>query len=180
MPPNRIRIQPSGAQKKKQRQQRDALVQSQSGSLNRYFKRNTEQVQTGTNVNVHENENEQENNENQNVDDSGNMDEPNLIENEEERIIAEDDQQNAGDNGSMEDVGENIDMQEEDDQHGSRAAFDFPFDIDDPGNWEKMKQNSRDFLVERGPKREINFTFPDDHKGRRFSSNNYCCMLSIL
>ncbi|XP_050387364.1 uncharacterized protein LOC126803632 [Argentina anserina] len=201
MAPNRIKSQLSGSQKKKRRQQRAALDRREAGSFKRFLERKTKQVHTDTNVNIYDNENEQENNEiehennqNENVDGSGNMDKPNLLENEEEIVIAEDDQQDACDdinmqeeernytehvqqdargNSDMEDAGENIDMQEEDDQHGSSATFDFSFDIDDLGNWEKMEQNSRDFIVERGPKRESNFTYPDDHKGRRFSSNHY-------
>ncbi|XP_050374508.1 uncharacterized protein LOC126792048 [Argentina anserina] len=103
------------------------------------------------------------------------MDMPNLLENEKERVIAEDDQQDACDDinmqeegrnstkhveqdargdSDMEDACENIDMQEEDDQHGSSEKFDFSSDIDDLGNWEKIEHNSRDFIVERGPKRE--------------------------
>ena len=49
----------------------------------------------------------------------------------------------------------------------------FPFDIDDPGNWNKTDQNIRDFLVERGPKRNNNVIFPKDHSDRCFAMKHY-------
>ncbi|XP_024190623.2 uncharacterized protein LOC112194640 [Rosa chinensis] len=52
------------------------------------------------------------------IHDSGGTDEPNLPVNVEENIIVEDDQ-----------------------NKDSSAEFDFPFDVDDPGNWDKIKQN---------------------------------------
>ncbi|XP_040369371.1 zinc finger MYM-type protein 5-like [Rosa chinensis] len=84
------------------------------------------------------------------INDSGGTDEPNLPVSEEENIIVEDDQ-----------------------NKDSSAEFDFPFDVDDPGNWDKIKQNVRDFLVERGPKRENDLTFPVDDLGRHFSPTHY-------
>ncbi|XP_050387184.1 uncharacterized protein LOC126803416 [Argentina anserina] len=37
-----------------------------------------------------------------------------------------------------------------------------PFDMDDPGNWNKIDKNITNFLVERGPKRDNNVVFPKD------------------
>ncbi|XP_004308745.1 PREDICTED: uncharacterized protein LOC101306387 [Fragaria vesca subsp. vesca] len=163
-----IRKYPSGAKKRKEKQRREALKKLQAGSICNYLKSSITQTQTSTD----ENENaeaspslnvgpdldeEQGLNEESNlneepilhhhVNDSGRGEEPDMQVNEDDMIVVEDDQQDA--------------------------EFNFPFDIDDPGNWGDIKQNFRDFLVERGPKRENNFTYPADDLGRRFSSAQY-------
>ncbi|XP_004298173.1 PREDICTED: uncharacterized protein LOC101310988 [Fragaria vesca subsp. vesca] len=133
-----------------------------------YFKPNKKQEQTCTDKNVHENENENENadvigngeepnlrvneeeriiteDDQQDADNSGSIEEPDLIMNEEEINIAEDDQQDADYSGSMEE--RDLTMNEEEiivaehDQQDSTSTFDLPFDVDDLGNWEKIKQN---------------------------------------
>ncbi|KAK2655261.1 hypothetical protein Ddye_008313 [Dipteronia dyeriana] len=47
----------------------------------------------------------------------------------------------------------------------------FPLNIDDPRNWDNIHQNVKDFLVERGPKRDNDVIFPKDNLGRHFSSS---------
>ncbi|XP_028068330.1 zinc finger MYM-type protein 5-like [Camellia sinensis] len=53
-----------------------------------------------------------------------------------------------------------------------------PSNIDDPSNWDKIDQNFRDLLVERGPIRSNVVNFPRDDKDRRFSSTYYIRNLS--
>ncbi|XP_050369328.1 uncharacterized protein LOC126787497 [Argentina anserina] len=48
-----------------------------------------------------------------------------------------------------------------------------PFDMDDPGNWNKIDKNITNFLVERGPKRDNNVVFLKDKSNRSFSSWHY-------
>ena len=56
----------------------------------------------------------------------------------------------------------------------SSDLFNFPFDIDDPGNWDRIGHiNMRDFIVERGPKRVIKEVFTKDDLGRNFSNGHY-------
>ena len=49
----------------------------------------------------------------------------------------------------------------------------FPLDISDPGNWKKIDQNFRDLIVEKGPMRDNDVTFPKDSENRHFSSMYY-------
>lgn len=56
----------------------------------------------------------------------------------------------------------------------SSDLFNFPFDIDGPGNWDRIGHiNMRDFIVERGSKRVIKEVFIKDDFGRNFSNDNY-------
>ncbi|XP_042446482.1 zinc finger MYM-type protein 1-like [Zingiber officinale] len=55
----------------------------------------------------------------------------------------------------------------------------FPLNVDDLGNWDKM-QNIRDFLVERGPRKDDDILFPLDNTGRHFNPSQifcFCCKL---
>ncbi|XP_042465720.1 zinc finger MYM-type protein 1-like [Zingiber officinale] len=48
----------------------------------------------------------------------------------------------------------------------------FPLNVDDLGNWDKM-QNIRDFLVERGPRKDDDILFPLDNTDRHFNTSRY-------
>lgn len=103
---------------------------------------------------VNENKNEEASpivNENEKPNNEGPIEDLNQMENEEDNEIVSEDAQTAY----------------------SSEEFVFPFDIDDPGNWNKTDQNIRDFLVERGPKRDNNVIFPKNHSDRCFAMKHY-------
>nr|XP_011459851.1 PREDICTED: uncharacterized protein LOC101297514 [Fragaria vesca subsp. vesca] len=58
-------------------------------------------------------------------------------------------------------VGKNNDIINEE-SHTANSREEVPFDMDDPGNWNKTYQNITEFLVERGTKRVNNVIFPKD------------------
>lgn len=64
----------------------------------------------------------------------------------------------------------------EDDQ-ATIEDFVFPFNVDDLGNWDMIKRNIREFLVERSPKWDNDITFHIDHLGRHFNSSHYTRVL---
>ncbi|XP_028117571.1 zinc finger MYM-type protein 5-like [Camellia sinensis] len=53
-----------------------------------------------------------------------------------------------------------------------------PLNINDPSNWDKIDQNFKDLLVERGPIRSNVVNFPRDDNDRHFSSTYYIRNLS--
>ncbi|XP_048446217.1 zinc finger MYM-type protein 1-like [Pyrus x bretschneideri] len=74
------------------------------------------------------------------------------------------------DDGSKEQEDELLietDIEEHDqtNENGKDNEIVFPLNIDDPGNWDKIDQNLRDMLVERGPKRVDDVAFPKDNSG---------------
>ena len=52
---------------------------------------------------------------------------------------------------------------------------DSAFDLMDPGNWRKIDQKLRDYLVEKGPlpPPSEDYIFPKNESGRHFSHRNY-------
>ncbi|XP_068309753.1 uncharacterized protein [Pyrus communis] len=71
----------------------------------------------------------------------------------------------------------NIEEHDQTNENGKDNEIVFPLNIDDPGNWDKIDQNLRDMLVERGPKRVDDVAFPKDNSGRHFSSVHYISKL---
>ncbi|XP_042386516.1 uncharacterized protein LOC121978205 [Zingiber officinale] len=53
----------------------------------------------------------------------------------------------------------------------------FPLNVDDPGNWDKIP-NIRDFLVERGNRKDDGILFHLDNTGRHFNPSHYKRQLS--
>ena len=163
----------SGAQKRREKLRREALHKTQVGSLNKYFNSSIVESSVMNEIDIEHAEldnvsneedqvmndkeeiseivNENKNDDlNQNVNERHN-EEINPSENEEDNEIGNEDTQNVG---------------------ASEKAC-FPFNIDDPGNWNKTDRNIRELLVEKGPKREVNVIFPKDDFGRCFSSKHY-------
>ncbi|KAM2810936.1 hypothetical protein COP1_043656 [Malus domestica] len=65
-----------------------------------------------------------------------------------------------------------IEEHDQTNENGKGNEIVFPLDIDDPGNWDKIDQNLRDMLVERGPKRVDDVAFPKDNSG--------CALFDVL
>ena len=136
---------------KKKKWKVDALNQSQSGALDKFV---VVKKQTDDLVPV-------ENFENEEFIDSVNEEHEETLDEEINQWINEND--NEDDGSQHED--QNVEF-----QHSN---------IDDPNNWDKMDQNSRDFLVERGPKRRVDgVNYPKDDLNRHFSSTHYIQHLS--
>lgn len=49
----------------------------------------------------------------------------------------------------------------------------FSNNIYDPGRWENINNKLSDFLVEKGPIRDNDLTFPKDEFSRHFSTTHY-------
>ncbi|XP_024195635.1 zinc finger MYM-type protein 1-like [Rosa chinensis] len=152
----------SGAKKRKKKQREEALIQSQARDIDKYFTSN-KKAKGEENQNDHANEQHDQSmneNENEEVVQPANVNELNDIE-------VEDPKQPENEE---DDVNMIEDVQHEDLYQESC----FPLNIDDPGNWDKIDQNIRDFLVERGPKRDHGVElFPKDSSGRHFDSSHY-------
>ncbi|TXG63391.1 hypothetical protein EZV62_010385 [Acer yangbiense] len=147
----------SGAEKRKKKQRIEALVQSQVGSIDKFFS-STKQVET-SHVDLVNKEHENDNEDRDQFINVNDNEEPN---------------QPINDNDHE---GPNQHVNEEDNEDIPKVDLSqelvFPLNIDDPGNWDKIDQNVRDFLVERGPKREHDVIFPRDNFDRHFSSAFY-------
>ncbi|XP_050122904.1 uncharacterized protein LOC126600361 [Malus sylvestris] len=73
-------------------------------------------------------------------------------------------QGNHDSNGEKDEFTTEIDNEEQDEQYEP---------LSDDGNWDKIDQNLRDMLVERGSKRVDDVAFLKDNSGRHFSSVHY-------
>lgn len=152
-----IRKYLSGAEKQKQRMRREAFQRTQVGSLNKYFSR-IERAEPSV-MNEIEDEAAEHSNADMNENETSEHD---IASNEN----GENDQtENEEDN----EIGNNENVQ----TAGSSEEINFPSNMDDPGNWNTINQNIRDFLVERGHKRDSNVIFPKDHLDRCFTIKHY-------
>jgi hypothetical protein len=165
----------SGAQKRKRKQREEALIQSQAGDINKYFASNkrVEREETVENLVNEEQENLNENvvneeQENLNDDDNEQHDQS-RNENDNEEVIQPVNMNELNDTHS-EDLTQ---LENEEDDGNMIEECCFPLNVDDPGNWDKIDQNIRDFLVERGPKRDDGILFPLDSESRHFDSKHY-------
>ncbi|XP_061993554.1 uncharacterized protein LOC133711445 [Rosa rugosa] len=160
MPP--IRKHKSGAQKRKEKEQQEALTQSLAGSLDKYFggnKKAETSVQNVVNDQEDEHNNEQHDEPMNAHENHGEEEREHMIDTENEDQLMDEE-----DNDSMDQDVPNADFNEQ---------INFPLNVDDPGNWDKIDYNIRDFLVERGPQRDHDYNFPKDSRGRHFSSEHF-------
>ncbi|XP_060974664.1 uncharacterized protein LOC133039745 [Cannabis sativa] len=160
----------SGAQKRKEKLRKEVLQKSQVGSLNKYF--NTNNVDNFV-VNDIENQFDIESNENEKTS-------SNVNENEELNQTVNENEKSSSDVNENEELNQTVNENEElnqtvnENEKTSSGVFNFPFDIDDPGNWDRIGHiNMTNFIVERGPKRVIKDEFTRDAFGRNFSSWHY-------
>lgn len=150
----------SGNEKRKKRMKVEQLIQSQSGALDKYFGTKKQIDISGSNDNDDEDLVIEEptpcvnNNENDDL----------VIEQPSEHM---NENENANENEN-EDLG-NVESSESEDVNVECG----PLNIYDPSNWDKIDQNLRDLLVERGPIRGSGVNFPLDDKDRHFSSTFY-------
>ncbi|XP_042410187.1 zinc finger MYM-type protein 1-like [Zingiber officinale] len=146
-----IRKQLSGAEKRKKKQKEEALIQSQVGSLNKYFTNSQKAEQTEVAEQLNQDDTDNKLNDQKHS-------ELNELQNEDQKQYGNDKVEvNMPENNSDEDTNQEIV---------------FPLNVDDPGNWDKM-QNIRDFLVERGPRKDDDILFPLDNTGRHFNPSHY-------
>ena len=103
----------------------------------------------------------------------------NTIESIENEVNQEEGNKDLGtEEGNRNENDQNISNENEDEVYEEmNVEWDF-LNIDDSSNWDKMDQNLRDMLVERGPaRRDCDFNFPDDDDGstklRHLSSIHY-------
>ncbi|XP_042423377.1 zinc finger MYM-type protein 1-like [Zingiber officinale] len=143
----------SGYQKRKRKQKEEALIQSQAGDIDKYFSSNKrmmveETIDNPTNV-------EQENESNIHVEELDQSLDIELIQT-----------LNVNESNDEDDV-DVVNNQSE-----NQETL-FPLNVDDPANWDKIDQNIRDFLVERGSSRVDGVLFPKDNNGRHFDASHY-------
>ncbi|XP_062085682.1 uncharacterized protein LOC133791782 [Humulus lupulus] len=152
----------SRAQKRKEKLRKELLQKSQVGSLNKYF--NTNNVDNFVvNENDIENQFDIESNENEKSSSDVN-------ENEELNRTFNENEKTSSDVNENEELNQTVNENE----NTSSDVFNFPFDIDDPGNWDRIGHiNMTNFIVERGLKRVIKEEFTRDASGRNFYSWHY-------
>ncbi|KAB2610837.1 zinc finger MYM-type protein 5-like [Pyrus ussuriensis x Pyrus communis] len=149
-----------GSQKRRNKEKEEALIKSQAGSLSKFFKK-----QDDSSVNE-----EQGNHDNNGEKDEFMTETNNKEQDERCEPISDGSSKEQEDEPLIETDIEEHDQANENDKDNEIV---FPLNIDDPGNWDKIDQNLRDMLVERGPKRVDDVVFPKDNSNRHFSSVHY-------
>ncbi|XP_042386467.1 zinc finger MYM-type protein 1-like [Zingiber officinale] len=115
-----IRKQLSGAEKRKKKQKEEALIQSQVGSLNKYFTNNQKAEQTEVAEQLNQDDTDNKLNDQK-------YSELNELQNEDQKQYENDKVEvNMPENNSDEDINQEIV---------------FPLNVDDPGNWDKIHFN---------------------------------------
>ncbi|XP_060959230.1 uncharacterized protein LOC133030491 [Cannabis sativa] len=141
----------SGAQKRKEKLRKEVLQKSQVGSLNKYFNTNNVDNFVGNDI---ENQFDIESNENEKTS-------SNVNENEGLNQTINENEKSSSDVNENEEL--NQTLSENENEKTLSRVFNFPFDIDDPGNWDRIGHiNMTNFIVERGPKRVIKDEFTRD------------------
>ncbi|XP_022866201.1 zinc finger MYM-type protein 1-like [Olea europaea var. sylvestris] len=138
----------SGAQKRKRKRTEISLIQSQAEDIGKYFKSNNMNTLNEDEVEIQPacvNE----------VDDKDK-------EVSQPAYVVVDDKE--------EEVMKHTCINEVDDKEEEGCSS---LNLDDPGNWKIIDQRTRDYLVERGPKRVDDISFPKDCTNRHFDSSQY-------
>ncbi|XP_028097893.1 uncharacterized protein LOC114297633 [Camellia sinensis] len=143
-------------EKRKKWMKVEQLIQSQSGALDKYFGTKKQVDILGSN---------------DNDDEDLVIEEPTHCVNNNENddlVIEQPSEHMNGNENENEDLG-NGESSESEDVNVECG----PLNIYDPSNWDKIDQNLRDLLVERGPIRGNGVNFSLDDKDRHFSSTFY-------
>ncbi|XP_065866556.1 uncharacterized protein [Euphorbia lathyris] len=154
-----------GSEKRKKRKRTQDFIESQKGAINKFFSKRVEESSNGglsvDEVNI-EQSNEQLIDENPTNEDAFNLNKQLGDGN----LINED-----ADNENVPNV---LNVDDADiDEHLVPSL-----DIHDPKNWGNLDNKARDILVEKGPIRDLNLTFPLDNLSRHFSYAYYFRKLS--
>ena len=147
----------SGSEKRKKRKRIDELIESQRGSIDKFFKSNTSS--------------------------SRNPDELAIVAVEEDANVNLEDEGPTEDHVNINTDDNNVSDHEHifNSSATESASFDEPVfttNIYDPINWGNLDNKARDILVEKGPIREENIEFPLDDNSRHFSYSHYSRKMS--
>ncbi|CAN6718985.1 unnamed protein product [Malus baccata var. baccata] len=87
-------------------------------------------------------------------------------------------EENVGDESQDHENGGDVDLNVDDDHIGVEENIECPepifhLNIYDPKVWDILNAEMRDLLIEKGPIRGTNFTYPKDKLSRKFSSHYY-------
>ncbi|KAM2393010.1 hypothetical protein ACFX1X_036418 [Malus domestica] len=167
-----FRKQLSGNMKRKKKAKDNEIAESLRGSLNNFFSTKNEFVENLRENNVGE--------ESQNVvgeshdHEIGGYVEEDVNDQENSGDLEE----NVGDESQDHENGGDVDLNVDDDHIGVEENIESPepifhLNIYDPKVWDGLNVEMRDLLIENGPIRETNFTYPKDKLSRKFSSHYY-------
>ncbi|CAN6691541.1 unnamed protein product [Malus baccata var. baccata] len=175
-----FRKQLSGNMKRKKKAKDNEIAESLRGSLNKFFSTKNESVE-----NLRENDVSEES---QNVVgeshdheiggyDGGDLEE-NVGDESQDHKNGSDLEENVGDGSQDHENGGDIDLNVDDDHIGVDENIESPeptfhLNIYDPRIWDGLNAEMRALLVEKGPIRETNLTYPKDKLSRKFSSHYY-------
>ncbi|XP_013614845.1 PREDICTED: uncharacterized protein LOC106321072 [Brassica oleracea var. oleracea] len=161
MGPKRIRREMGGAEKERLKKRQEALIKSQANSMLRY-------------VTITETPKLDEVLEDETIEDV----EDDIIhtdEDEENLDMTQNMNNNKSDGGGGSESKRETGNKDEEEKMDGVKEYQISGDVDDPGNWKKVDNRMRDFLVEKGPtmRLPIDYHFPRDHVGRCFSHSSY-------
>ncbi|KAM1411698.1 hypothetical protein ACFX1X_024558 [Malus domestica] len=154
-----FRKQLSGNMKRKKKAKDNEIAESLRGSLNKFFSTKNESVENLRENNVGE--------------------EPqNVIGESHDHENGSDLEENVGDESQDHENGGDVDLNVDDDHIGVEENIESPepifhINIYDPRVWDGLNAEMRNLLVENGPIRETNLTYPKDKLSRKFSSHYY-------
>lgn len=148
MPPKHM----YGSQKRKIKLKIEEMIQSQAGDINKYFVSNKNVVVEVGNVVDNSISGEQDNELDENE-----IDTKEVL----ESIIVDE-----------------FNDHEKDDDHVQHENLNQVTCSDDPTKWDNIDQKVREFLIERGPKKDVLNVFPKDSTNKHFNVSHYKRILS--
>ncbi|CAN6678752.1 unnamed protein product [Malus baccata var. baccata] len=158
--------------KRKKKAKDNEIAESLRGSLNKFFSTKNELVE-----NLRENDVGEES---QNV--VGESHDHEIRDYVEEDVNDQENsgdlEENVGDESQDHENGGDVDLNVDDDHIGVEENIESPepifhLNIYDPKVWVSLNAEMKNLLIEKGPIRETNFTYPKDKLSRKFSSHYY-------